>query len=122
MINKVMLKGVITYKNKFPPKKDEIIMEFGLSYNSLTKIRYMNSIVCYANGKVAKIIDEDLIVKDTIMVVGFLTTRTISMQEKIVLNVEQLEPLKTTKNVLFRDASVDAELFDKFINGFDINK
>ena len=44
------------------------------------------------------------------------------MQEKIVLNVEQLEPLKTTKNVLFRDASVDAELFDKFINGFDINK
>lgn len=122
MVNKVLLKGIITYKQKIPNDEDKTIIEFGLSYNSLTQKQYVNSITCYAHGKIAKIIDEDLIVKDTIFVIGFLTTRRLNMIKKLVLNIEIIEPLKTRKNVLFRDKGVDNELFDKYISGFDINK
>ena len=122
MINKVLLKGVITYKNLIPLENGEMFIEFGLSHNSLTKRKHVNNIITYATGEVAKIIDEHLVVKDTVMVVGFLGTRMINMQERTVLFVQSLEPIKTTKNVLFKDNGVDNELFDKFINGFDINR
>ena len=122
MINKILLKGTITYKGSISLNKKGPYMEFGLAYNSLTKIKQVHSITCIAIGKVVQIIDEDLSLKDTIMIVGFLTTTERDLKRTIVLNVESLEPLTTSKNVYFRDDGVDTELFDKWIDGFDIYK
>jgi|LGVF01.2.fsa_nt_gb single-stranded DNA-binding protein len=124
MINKTVLKGVITYKGmvRTMKNKDKPTMEFGLSYNSLTKVIYMNNIICSVIGSFVRIVDENLSIGDTVMIVGFLTTVEINLKSTTVLNVESLEPLTTKKNIMFRDDGVDTEVFDKYIYGFDINR
>jgi|LGVE01.1.fsa_nt_gb hypothetical protein len=121
MINQVVIKGIITYKSGIliTKEKKTPYIEFGLAYNSITAFRKVYKQTCVAKEEVAKFIHKNLNTRDIILITGFLTTRNVDCHEKTILNVVSFEPIKTSKNVVFTDKSINESLFTSHIRGFD---
>ena len=122
MINNIVLKGIITYKKKLPNMGEDKQIEFGLSYNTKGNRVKIHQIICVSNGKTAEFIEEYLYVKDIILVLGYLTSKDNDCKEVQILNVKNFEPIKTSRNIVFTDSSVNESIFNKYIAGFDYHK